>query len=331
MNRGVLAAVSLAACADGVGVEQAEISGGTADLEDVAVVAIVDDQSGGTCTGALIAPNLVLTAQHCVAAIVGVPTCTDGGTFAPPRAADGFFVTTRAMLSFDPADYHPVAEIAIPPGGPDFCGRDIALLVLGANVPASEATPLAPRVDTPAAVAELYAAVGYGVTSSGGNDGGERRRRDGLAVACVGDCPSAAPAEWRGEAGICEGDSGGPALDGNGDVIGVVSRGAFGCIDPIYTSVLAHATWLRNEGARAATVGGYPPPSWVTGEPLHTDAGPPPDDANAPDARPAPEPADDGCGCTVGRAPAQVFSPALALLALAAHALGRPRKPRPRR
>src|SRR5687768_5584237 len=100
------------------------ISGGVADAIDVAVVGIVDDGSGATCTGSLIAPNLVVTAQHCVANVLSPGECS-GATFGPPVKPTRLFVTTEAMLTFDPGDYHAVAAIRIPPGGDAFCGRDI--------------------------------------------------------------------------------------------------------------------------------------------------------------------------------------------------------------
>lgn len=251
----------------------APIRDGTADTTDVAVVGIVDDMTGATCTGALIAPDLVLTAQHCVAPIMNLGECTQG-SFGPPGAPTRFYVTTRPTMTFNPADYHATAEVVLPPGT-GFCGRDIALLRLGAVVPANEAAPIAPRLEPAPAPAELYAAVGYGATDDMGTGSGERRRRDGLAVDCVGaGCSSTflSVEEWRGEAGVCQGDSGGPALDGSGAVIGVASRGAVGCIAPTYTQVAAHDAWLIDEAVRAANLGGYPPPPW-TGVAPPVDAG----------------------------------------------------------
>lgn len=248
-----------------VAVKSDAIRGGSSDALDVAVVGISDSASGATCTGALIAPNLVLTAQHCVARPMGLGPCTQG-TFGPPGVPANLFVTTRAVMTFNPGDYHRVAEIVIPPGGDGFCGRDIALLRLANNVAASESAPIAPRVDRAPAAAEPYAAVGFGATDENNTGSGERRRRDGLAVACVGvGCASqsVAAAEWTGEAGVCQGDSGGPALDGAGRVIGVASRGAVGCIAPIYTEIRAHTAWLVAEAIRAAATGGYPPPQWT--------------------------------------------------------------------
>jgi secreted trypsin-like serine protease len=45
--------------------------------------------------------------------------------------------------------------------------------------------------------------------------------------------------------GPCPGDSGGPALDQDGKLIGVMSRGHEStCTEMIYTRVDHHATWL---------------------------------------------------------------------------------------
>jgi hypothetical protein len=255
----------------------APISGGSDDTLDVAVVGIVDSGSGATCTGSLVAPDLVITAQHCVAQPAGIGMC-DQGMFGPARAPADFFVTTRPTLTLEPSDYHGVVEIVIPPGG-GFCGRDLALLRLADQVTAAEAAPIAPRLEPPPAPGEIYAAVGFGAVDDNGTGSGQRRRRDGLAVACVGAaCASAflGDAEWRGEAGTCIGDSGGPALDGAGRVVGVVSRGSFGCVDPVHTTIASHAAWLVAEAIRIAGLGGYPPPAW-------TGAGPP-IDAAIPDA-----------------------------------------------
>lgn len=301
------------------------IAGGTPDPVDVAVVGVADSQRGGTCTGALIAPDLILTAQHCVAAVMNLGPCPQV-TFAPPFAATDFYVTTRATISTNPGDFYRVAELRLPPGT-QFCGRDLALLRLGAAIPAGEAQPIAPRLDPAPTTGELYAAVGFGGTDDTGADGGARRRRDGLAVGCVGAaCASSFvdAAEWNGEAGVCPGDSGGPALDSSGRVIGVASRGAVGCAAPTYTALEPHRSWIIDEAVRAASLGGYPPPPW-TGVAPPIDAGL---DASAagdagdtgPDAGVAGD--GDGGGCCAAGAGGDPLAVALAALGLRARRRG---------
>jgi hypothetical protein len=350
----VVVALGLWGCA-GDPVERIEaarraIKGGSPAPDDTAVVGILVVSSSATCTGALVAPNLVLTAQHCVAPVVGVPTCAEG-SFGPAGPADDFAVTTKPTFGFDQSDYHFAVEVVIPPGT-GFCGRDVALIVLDGPIAPSEAEPLVPRVDAVAAAGETYSAIGFGAIDDSGTGAGERRRRDDLTIACVGDdcgVTGMSPLEWTGEAGVCQGDSGGPALDTFGRVIGVASRGAFGCVDPTYGDVSANAQWLSAEAQEAADLGGYSPPPWSLGastDPGYTGGGGAggggagstsagaggggqgSDDDGPPDLPPSSGGDDDG-GCSA--APPGTTSPApfaAALIALAFRAWrsrGRPR------
>ena len=71
--------------------------------------------------------------------------------------------------------------------------------------------------------------------------------------------------EWRGDHGVCNGDSGGPALDRQGFVIGVTSRGPAGCEAPIYGGLQGHAPWIRAVAQHAAQEASIAVPPWAEG------------------------------------------------------------------
>ncbi|WP_437764184.1 trypsin-like serine protease [Sorangium sp. So ce281] len=248
-----------------------EIKGGYPDAGDRAVAGLlITDRRGRvarTCSSTVIAPNLVLTAQHCIAEAPKLIACKTA-TFGEPVDASQVYATLGGALWAADTPWIGARALLSPPDGNAVCGRDVALVVLSSPLGGSEVTPLAPRLDRPPEESEVYSAVGFGDTEGRSRGGGVRRRRDGLHVECVGyGCGTqerVTGGEWRGENGICSGDSGGPALDVAGRIIGVTSRGPAGCADPIYGGLIAHRDWLVTEARRAADVGDYDPPWWAT-------------------------------------------------------------------
>ena len=185
------------------------ISGGYSDSEDTAVVGIVSlaNNSLGICSGTLIAPNVVLTAQHCVAPTSSAGVLCGSTTFGPAYDASGLYISTKRRLTQNPNDYYSTAEILVPPGGSDFCGYDIALMILNDPVDPAEATPRIPAVDHDLEQSDGYYAVGYGATNGNGDGSGQRRRRDDLYVGCVAEeCPAAYTSveEFIGDTGVCQ-------------------------------------------------------------------------------------------------------------------------------
>lgn len=250
------------------------ISGGYMDDADTWTVGIVDFQGGSICTGSLIAPNVVLTARHCVSntyneASGGGVICSQT-THGVPFAATRFGVTTEQNM-FDTGwnAWLDVVEVAVPPTENDlFCGNDVAILILKDSIPAEVAQWKTPRVDSALASDEEYFAIGYGLTSDANeNSSGYRRRRDQLYVDCAEEAcppdPQMRDSEWLGDTGICSGDSGGPAVDLAQRVVGVTSRGGPQCSWPIYGSTHSWGDWIKETVRHAAELGGYEAPPYA--------------------------------------------------------------------
>lgn len=268
----LIAVSALAACGDApeppVHVIRSGIQGGQIENGLTSVVGLVMDTGQGTgiCSGTLIAPNLVLTAQHCVAQLSSQFVICGQTPFGSQFGPNQVFVTTRTTMSNNTAEYYAVEDIQVPPGTNDTCGFDIALVRLAENIPMNVAEPMVPRIDVAPQQGEMYIAAGYGHVGDGSGSG-TRRSLAGRSVDCTGDnCPAQTSVqgnEWLGSAGTCQGDSGGAAIDDQGRVLGALSRGPENCAASLYSGVWGWSDWIRQTATTAATVGGYEPAMWV--------------------------------------------------------------------
>ena len=177
---------------------------GTDAPGDAAAVALVARRTrcGGEppvllCSGALIAPDVVLTAAHCLSVFgaEGPYEVFLGPTLLPEPAAGGRFVrVTRAVV-------HP-AHV------PATHAYDAALLRLATPVNDLPPFRLPDATGAPVAVGSSVRAVGYGDTKDAARPSGQRRQGQ-LQVTGVGPASfQAGPAPGMS----CVGDSGGPVL-----------------------------------------------------------------------------------------------------------------------
>ena len=224
----------------GFGVERAAIVYGepSGDEDDAVVNVVAQVSSSGAvfCSGTLIAPDVVLTALHCVAYqedLNAVFTCNPDGTINPisapnagalgaPVAGEDVQVFFGAQRTGTEPDAYGVKVFGS--GATQICRGDLAVVVLDREL-GQEFAPV--RFGRNVERGEALLAIGYGQTETTGDSG--RHRRDVTVVdvgdvGCVQGSGATPPDTFVVSQGPCHGDSGGPTLSAEtGAVTGVYS------------------------------------------------------------------------------------------------------------
>jgi hypothetical protein len=241
---------------------EAIVEGQPSGPEDDAVVLVQTEEPSGSavnnCSGTLVAPNILLTARHCVSEYEdGAFTCSSEGELEHAEGQAGVMgdlvpprnIEVRAGAVPDTAEVARGKQIFALPT-PSICRNDIALVLLDRSTDLPVASL---RLTTPTRHGELMRAVGYG--SDDENSARKRRTKDDVAVIVIGpseywpDEGLAPPRTFALGVSACQGDSGGPALTKNDAVAGVYSLSAGECTSPsvrnYYTQVAPFEDLVR--------------------------------------------------------------------------------------
>lgn len=198
----------LAACAAGQGHREAPPSAGQADPPGLEAVAIVERKGKPAfCSGTALSERLVLTALHCVQEL-------GAGSPDPPAA---FRVGFGAATTDPDLRWVAVSEVRRPDPAyldqiEDLQGKDFAVLILQA--PFEGRTFALPQQVPLPAIGSKLTVMGFGEDRYG-----LVGRRHLTAVTVTGHRPDG----FTFQGGGCLGDSGGPIIDAEGRLIGLVS------------------------------------------------------------------------------------------------------------
>jgi len=293
--------VVVSGCSDGAESDQPQatvgqaiqpiIRGISSGAEHDSVVVLTTFQDGrrrSLCTATLVAPNLLITARHCVSDTESSTACTKDGTpitgggvkadrdphslvvflgeggIAPDTEVEANGTARGAKVIVDPAT--------------NVCNRDVAFVIVDRKLLA----PVSPIRLGPPTMNEKLAAVGWGIDETGMLPKSREVRPE---IPLIGIGPAMYPDhatfgygdhEFMIGESACAGDSGSPAFARSGAVVGVAARAGNGlprdpnnyastCMGDKAHAVYTHLASLQGLVTRAFEEAGEQ--IWLEGQP----------------------------------------------------------------
>jgi hypothetical protein len=293
--------VIVSGCSDGAESDQAQeavgqaiqpiirgISSGTEHDSVVVLTTFRDGLRRSLCTATLVAPNLVVTARHCVSDTESSTACTKEGTPITGGGVKADRDPESLVVFLGKNGVAPDTEVeangsargakVIVDSAANVCNRDVAFVVLDQKLPA----PVSPIRLGPPALDEKLAAVGWGIDETGVLPKSREVRPE---IPLIGIGPAMYPGhatygygdhEFMVGESACAGDSGSPAFAKSGAVVGVAARAGNGlprdpnnyastCMGEKAHAVYTHLASLKDLVNRAFDEAGEE--IWLEGQP----------------------------------------------------------------
>lgn len=264
------------------------ISSGTEHDSVVVLTTFREGARRNLCTGTLVAPNLLITARHCVSDTDSSTACSKegtpitGGTVMADRDPNALvvFVGKGGIAPDTEVEGNGSARGTkiVVDAAPNVCNHDVAFVVLDRKL----AAPVAPIRLGPPTMDEKVSAVGWGIDETGTLPKSREVRAD---ISLIGIGPAMYPdhttygygdREFMIGESACAGDSGSPAFAKSGAVVGVAARAGNGkprdpnnfastCMGETAHAVYTHLASLQDLVTRAFAESGEP--IWLEGQP----------------------------------------------------------------